>query len=91
MKFTASQVELIRAELSEIDMEAYVIEMIDEGNSMVRCCGMEYLPSRVIQEVDPIAFRCMVADAFDPDCMTELENGEFYWTHEIETLLEDAE
>lgn len=91
MEFTTAQAELIRAELSEIDMEAYVVEMIDECQPMVKVCGMTYSPSYAIRELDPVAFRCMVADAFDPDIMTELDNGEFYWTHEVETLLEDAE
>ena len=45
-------------------LEMY-IEDIDNNNPMVVIGSMEFLPSRVLQEMDPVAFRCGFNDWCD--------------------------
>ena len=40
-------------------------EMIDDCTPMVKVGSLEYLPSRVLKEVDPIAYRCGLNDYLD--------------------------
>ena len=44
--------------------EAYEMydEMLDECHEDVKVCGMTYNTSRVLKEVDPIAYRCGFSD-----------------------------
>ena len=37
-------------------------EMLDECTPIVKVGMLEYLPSRVLKEVDPIAYRCDLSD-----------------------------
>lgn len=45
----------------EISDEAYG-DIIDETNAPVVVCGMSYCASRVLEELDPIAWRCGKGD-----------------------------
>lgn len=67
---TGSQVDHIY-ELNEYDQfevisehEAYerYDEMLDECEEEVKICGMSYCASRVLKEVDPIAYNCGFSD-----------------------------
>ena len=40
-------------------------EMLDETNPVVVIGGLTYLPSQVLKEVDPIAYRVGFADYLD--------------------------
>ena len=40
-------------------------EMLDETNPVVVIGGLTYLPSQVLREVDPIAYRVGFADYLD--------------------------
>lgn len=46
-------------------------EFIDETNEIVKIWNMEYLPSRVLEELDPIAYRCGFNDWLDSEGLTE--------------------
>ncbi|MEG2914928.1 MAG: hypothetical protein RR839_00615, partial [Oscillospiraceae bacterium] len=62
----------------EQDDEAYA-EMIDDTNEMVIVCGMEYYPSTVLKEVNPIAYNCGFSDfqsSIIDDITYEIENAE---------------
>ena len=45
-------------------------EYLDEVNPVVEICGMKYCPSRVLEEVDPIAYNCGLADFLDSEGLT---------------------
>lgn len=47
------------------DCEDEYDEMLDECNEIVTVCGMTYSPSEVLKNVDPIAYRCGMADWAD--------------------------
>ena len=49
-------------------------DMIDECNPIVSIFGMEYLPSRVLEEIDPIAYNCGLADYLDANGLTTDES-----------------
>lgn len=56
-------------------------EMLDECNDIVRIGILEYYPSQVLQEVDPIAYRCGFSDWLDSlysDIVNDLENEDDY-------------
>ena len=42
----------------EHDAEALYNEFIDECNVPIKIFGAEYLPSRALKELDPIAYNC---------------------------------
>ena len=51
-------------ELDESDYEDEYIECLDcEGT--VTVCGMEFFPSRILSELDPIAYSCGLSDYVD--------------------------
>ena len=49
-------------------------DMIDECNPIVSIFGMEYLPSRVWEDIDPIAYNCGLADYLDANGLTTDES-----------------
>ena len=54
--------------------EAMAIDQYDEILDMdgpVLVGGLEFLPSRIIRELDPVAYRCGMADYMD-DCDQEI-------------------
>lgn len=51
--------------LQEWELEQQYEAMLDECYPMVRIGDMEYEPSRVLREVDPIAFRVGMFDYAD--------------------------
>lgn len=59
-------------------------ELIDELENDVEICGMKYSPGRVLKEIDPIAFRCGMADESDR------YYEQFQDEHEIEDFEEQA-
>jgi len=53
-------------------------EMLNDCTPMVKVGNLEYLPSRVLKEVDPIAYRCGLNDYLD----SLAQDG--YFCHECE-------
>lgn len=49
-------------------------DYLDEVNDVVVVCGMSYNPSRVLEELDPIAFNCGFADWCDAEDITTDES-----------------
>lgn len=47
-----------------VDKEEYLREMLDSEGS-ITVAGMEYMPSDIIKECDPVAWRCMLSDLDD--------------------------
>lgn len=57
-----------RAEIEALtseEQEAMYADMLDEIYGEVTVAGYTYNTSRILKEVDPIAFRCGVADYID--------------------------
>ena len=111
-KLTAKQTELVdvRAELAvkqaeessfEIDRDIAENDLrvaIDEES--VTVCGLTFNPSRIIEELDPTAWRCMINDhsdsmdnSCDPEYVTLTEEIEELETQEsdLESEIEDLE
>ena len=53
--------------ISEYQAIEMTRDLIDAGEPNVKICGMEYSPSRVLELVDPIAFRCIMLDMLDSE------------------------
>lgn len=79
----------VTAEVSSIDMEARFRDALDECYSFDAIGGpfAHMLPSRVLEEMDPIAFRCGVADQ-DTEDMFDIRN-DYYDSQAIESARDD--
>ena len=53
--------------ISEYQAIEMTRELIDDCEPNVKICGMEYTPSRVLELVDPVAFRCIMLDMLDSE------------------------
>jgi hypothetical protein len=51
--------------LTEHEASEMYDDMLDDCNEEVQVCGMSYNPSRVLKEVDPIAYNCGFSDFCD--------------------------
>ena len=60
-------------------------EFLDEINPIVTICGMEYLPSTVLEQVDPIAYRCGFNDWLDSENLVETDQPELDGIDEEDT------
>ena len=74
----------------EVDTDSReVVEMYEDmldGDGDVTVCGYSYSPSRILKEVDPVAYRCGANDYAD-----SLEKDNFADYRELQEALEDAE
>lgn len=91
-------IERVEAELDEIDMDERYRDMLDECYSFDSVGGPfeSMQPSRVLEEVDPIAFRCGFNDWFDGEVrgrngLIELDNGKVYDEREVDAIREELE
>lgn len=75
-----AEVEDIEPEPSEDEFNDY----IDETTDVVRIWGMEYRASKVLQALDPVAYRCAYSDYADT-----LPIGD-YIDHDIYTAMDEA-
>lgn len=63
-----NEIEEVKARIAELEgceNESEYDDMIDETNGDVVICGMKYLSSRALKELDPIAYRCGHTDYND--------------------------
>lgn len=93
--FTNKEIRIIESELNQVDTEEAYRDFLDECYGMVDVAGLSYQTSQVLEEIDPIAFRCGHNDWLDGEVTngiyTEV-NGEYYFTSEIDSLdLEDLD
>lgn len=82
--------ERIEEELDPIDMEERYREMLDEIYPEVEVGYSTFLASRVLEELDPTAFRVGMSDYESGENFYEL-NGEYYWQHEVDDLRAEIE
>ena len=78
----------MRTPISDRELEQLYQDMLDDVYGDIDICGYEYPASAVLQDVDPIAYRCGFADytslLIDDDTMIEID-GEYYWTQDIDS------
>lgn len=81
--------EHVQSECSSVDMEQRFRDMLDECYSFEKIGGpfSHMSPSRVLEEVDPISFRCGVADHSDSENVYEIE-GEYYDSDKVDEARE---
>ena len=66
--------ENIMKYIHEHEAEALYNELIDECNPIIKIFDMEYLPSRALKELDPIAYNCGFTDWLDAENLTTDES-----------------
>ena len=77
-------------ECTAIDCEQVFDQMLDEIYDFKAVGGpfAYMLPSRVLREIDPIAYRCGMADYMDGEETYEVE-GETYYIHDVTKAQEE--
>lgn len=50
---------------SDRDLETMFEDMLNECHDNIKIGSLEYLPSLVLKHVDPVAYRCGLADYID--------------------------
>lgn len=80
----------VQEELSSIDLKARYREMLDDIYSFDSIGGpfSNMQPSHVLEEVDPIAFRCGLSE-MDTDGMEEID-GEYYDADKVSEIREEV-
>jgi len=84
----------IIAELDPVDIEQAYRDYLDECEPEVKVAGLSFCASRIIEELDPIAFRCGVCDHADGliNCaITEEINGNYYDLSKAESIVDEVE
>ena len=56
--------------IPEHEAEALYNELIGECNEPINIFGAQYLPSRALKELDPIAYNCGFTDWLDAENLT---------------------
>jgi hypothetical protein len=86
--------ERVRAELEPVDVEQIYRDMLDESGPEVHVAGLSFMPSRVVEELDPVAFRCGVCDYVDSlvgESLSDEIDGNHYNLEEVNEILEEIE
>ena len=79
--------EYVTATCTPIDTEELWDDCLDEQGPV--CIGsLEYSPSQVLKEVDPIAYRCGMSDFLFGDCFAEID-GEYYNADDVRQAEDD--
>ena len=84
----------IVAELDPVDLEQLYRDMLDECEPKVKVAGLSFCASRIVEELDPVAFRCGVndyADGLVNDSITEEINGNHYDLREAQDIVDEVE
>jgi hypothetical protein len=84
----------VKENLKPIDLEELYRDMIDECEPVVKVGGLSFTPSRIIEELDPIAFRCGVSDYADSligETLSDEIDGEYYNLDEVNDIRDEIE
>jgi hypothetical protein len=84
----------IVAELEPVDLEQLYRDMLDDVEPEVRVAGLSFCASRIVEELDPVAFRCGVCDYADSmvnDTITEEIEGNHYDLREAQEIVDEVE
>lgn len=85
--------ERVKAELTPVDMEQRLRDYLDEcyDFSIIGPPFSHMIPSRVLEECDPVAFRCGVADIDHESENVEEVGGELYDRDEVQAIRDEIE
>jgi len=83
--------ERIKKELTPIDQEEYFDDILDDVYGEIDV-GVKFYPSRVLKELDPIAYRCGLNNYMDSvrENFYELDE-EYYSQDEVTEIKQDME
>jgi len=84
----------IVAELEPVDLDQLYRDMLDECEPEVKVAGLSFCASRIVEELDPVAFRCGVndyADGLVNDSITEEIDGNHYDLREAQDIVDEVE
>ena len=77
-----------------INIELHTENMLDDVYGDIEVCGYSYGAGHVLKRVDSVAFREAVKDYIDAEISENnlLEvDGSYYFTHEVQHLLDEPE
>ena len=80
---------LIKEHCKPVDAEELYEDLLNETCDVVRIGSLEYSPGTVLKEMDPIAFRCGVADFLAGDERYIECDGDYYQVDDIEAMAEE--
>ena len=91
MNLTKEQIELIETTICSVDAKRNYLEMLNDCYEPVKICGYEYAQGDALLAIDPVAFRCGLADyisaQLDDEIWVEIQ-GDFYWKSDVEDHIE---
>lgn len=80
--------------LTPLDTEEMYRSMLEECYGDIEVAGLTFSATRIIEELDPTAFRCGMVDYIDSLSLVEI-NGDYYEQDAVETerdsLVDDLE
>lgn len=89
MNATQKALTRIQDELTPIDTTEAYREMLDKCYPMVDV-GVTFYPSRVLEELDPIAFSCGESDYVDSQSDSWVEiDGEYYDRDKVQEVIDE--
>ena len=77
----------VKENLEPVDTEELLRDVIDEEGP-VQIAGLSFTRSRIIEELDPVAWNCMVSDF--SDSYTEID-GDYYEESEVSEIESEIE
>ncbi len=89
MDYTEKQIKYIEETCDPIDNDNYR-QWLDDVIGEIQVGSLTFDASRIIEELDPIAFRCGFSDYTDSEDIIEI-NGEYYQQSDVDSTLEDFE
>ena len=88
MKLRVKAEARIKDELTPIDLEQLYRDVLDESGA-VEVGGLSFMPSDIVEKLDPVAFRCGVndyADSLINDTITDEIDGQYYDLREAQAV-----
>jgi len=89
MNYTEKQIEKIRENCTPIDDDSYR-EWLDSMDGPIVVCGIEFDASRILEELDPIAYNCGYSDYADAGGFVEID-GDYFNQDEVDNALQELE
>jgi len=94
MKYKVKAEQRIKDELEPIDLEQLYRDMLDECEPEVKVAGLSFCASRIVEELDPVAFRCGVCDYADGlvnESITDEIDGSHYDLREAQNIIDEVD
>ena len=89
MDYTEEQIEYIRENCTPVDEDSYR-EWLDSMDGEIDVCGLKFNASDILEELDPIAFRCGYSDYTDAGGFVEVD-GDYFDQDKVDNALQELE